>query len=197
MDFYHIYNRGVEKRDIFSDETDLQRFNYSIHVFNTKEPIGSIYHSNLKKNLGVGHLKNEPLVNIAVYCLNPNHFHLLVGSETPENLSEYIKRLGGGYTNYFNQRHKRSGSLFQGKTKKVQILNNAQLNYVASYILGNREVHGLDKEEILTMTSFDKNHKDEFSFNTYAFYKESCKLGKMIREKRRDLEGLEVEVSDT
>ena len=49
-EIYHIYNRGVDKRDIFSTVDDLNRFFTSIKYFNTKKPVGSIYQQELIKN---------------------------------------------------------------------------------------------------------------------------------------------------
>lgn len=193
MDFYHIYNRGVESRDIFIDQTDLNRFNYSLKVFNTKNPIQSIYHLNLIKNkdLAVGPL-NSSLVDLVAYSLNPNHFHLLVGSEERQNVSEFTKRVVGGYTSYFNNRYQRNGVLFQGKTKKKIITGDGSLEYVASYIIANHYVHGIGRGS-LTTNSFKNQIKDQFNFNTGLFYDQAKKLAQNINKGREDLRGVELE----
>ena len=195
MDFYHVYNRGVEGRKIFNNKSDVSRFDFGLKAFNTKDPIGGIYQVNLKKNIDVGCLYLNPdarLVNLVAYCLNPTHYHLLIGVDDLSNLSEYLKRVNGGYTKYFNNRYDRSGVLFQGKTKRKLITNNNYLQYVASYILGNREVHQLD-EQHLGHTSFDKGLVDEFNFNSNNFVNEAKKLGLLINQKRKSLQGLELE----
>jgi hypothetical protein len=80
-EYYHIYNRGVDKRNIFSDIYDMPRFLQSLEEFNTIQPIGSIYENSFKKSsLGdrIPKLNDEPLVDIICYGLNPNHYHLLL-----------------------------------------------------------------------------------------------------------------------
>ena len=67
------------------------------------------------------------LVQIICYCLNPNHYHLLLKEIKDGGISEFMKRVGGGYTWYFNNKHKRSGTLFQGRFKSVHIKSNEQL----------------------------------------------------------------------
>jgi len=97
-EFYHAYNRGVEKRDVFLDDYDYLRFLKSIREFNQEDPVGSIYLRDLnkKRNLAVGPLKNEnSLVDVVAYCLNPNHFHLILKQVRDGGISEFMKRLGG------------------------------------------------------------------------------------------------------
>lgn len=80
-EIYHIYNRGVEKRDIFSDPYDVARFLESMSEFNTREPIGSLYQHSFRKQtnqLSGETAKSEKLVEIIAYCLNPNHFHFIL-----------------------------------------------------------------------------------------------------------------------
>ena len=193
MDFYHVYNRGVEGRTIFNDKTDLNRFNFTLKAFNNNLPIGGIYQMNLNKNLDIGCLNNsKPLVSIVAYCLNPTHYHLLLGVMDLSDLGNYLRRINGGYTKFFNHRHERSGVLFQGKTKKKLILNNQYLNYVASYVLGNKQVHGI-KSNQLSLTSFESGVKDEFGFNTLSFVKKAEALGKNIFLGRREVQGYEIE----
>src|SRR3989344_6813463 len=109
-EFYHIYNRGVDKRNVFSDATDLDRFLKSTVEFNVVEPVGSLFElSFVKENKKKS---NKRLVDMVCYCLNPNHYHFILRQKIDGGISEYMKRLGG-YTKYFNIRYKRNGSLFQ------------------------------------------------------------------------------------
>jgi putative transposase len=156
-EYYHIYNRGVEKRDIFLSKKDYFRFLESMGEFNSVKPIFSLYWHNQKKrrqNVGVRHLRTRKLVEIICYCLNPNHFHLILKQVTKNGISEFMKRLGGGYTNYFNHRYKRSGVLFQGKFKSVHIDSNAQLLYLSAYINRNYFVHGYGNDKNWMYSSF-------------------------------------------
>lgn len=144
---YHVYNRGVDKRIIFTDEYDIRRFFQSMVEFNTIDPIGSIYENSFLQ-LGGETPKSgqKKLVNIIAYCLNPNHFHLILEQLVDGGISEFMKRLGGGYTSYFNQKYKRSGSLFQGVFKSVHIDTNEYLLHVSAYVNLNNRVHRLSSQ---------------------------------------------------
>ncbi|MCR4279763.1 MAG: transposase [Candidatus Zambryskibacteria bacterium] len=133
-EYYHIYNRGVDKRSIFQDHEDLERFFQSIKEFNSVEPIGSIFENSFDKTKN----KRDKLVEIICYCINPNHFHFILRQLTENGISEFMKRLGG-YTWYFNNKHRRSGALFQGVFKSKHIDNDSYLRHVSAYVnLNNR-----------------------------------------------------------
>src|SRR3989344_7025083 len=125
-EYYHVYNRGVDKRSIVKDAKDTERFMKSIEFFNTLEPVLSLRDVVSTKN-DKNTKPREPLVEIICYKLNPNHYHFLLKEIHEGGISEFMKRLGGGYTWYFNNRHKRSGALFQGRFKSVHIKSNEQL----------------------------------------------------------------------
>lgn len=152
--FYHVYNRGTDKRNVFIDKEDFERFLESVRLFNTSEPLGGLYALSL---LGRSHVKQNPrrptssekLVNIVCYCLNPNHFHLILEQLTEGGVSEFMKRLGG-YTKYFNHKYKRSGVLFQGKFKSVHIDSNEYLLHASVYVNLNNQVHQLKQKEFLS-----------------------------------------------
>lgn len=151
-EFYHVYNRGTDKRAVFSDESDVDRFMQSVEEFNTVEPIGSIFENsfNKKHQLGNptskskhGEANERRLVNIVAFCLNPNHYHFILEQLVDDGVSMFMKRLGGGYTKYFNEKHKRSGVLFQGKYKAVHIDSNEYLLHSSAYVNLNDRVHQL------------------------------------------------------
>jgi len=136
-EFYHIYNRGVDKRPIFSRQSDIHRFLESIDVFNSINPVGSIFENTFVINKRKS--KTQKLVNIICYCLNINHFHLMLEQLADGGISEFMKRVGIGYTKYFNAQERRSGVLFQSKFKAVHVDSNEYLLRLNSYInLNNR-----------------------------------------------------------
>ncbi len=150
-EFYHVYNQGVEKRNICSDEYDANRFLVSMSIFNSVDPIGSIYEQSFEgkqsNKLGGRTAKsNERLVNIVAYCLNPNHFHLLLEQVAEKGISEFMKRLSGGYTWYFNNRYKRRGHLFQGPFRSIHVNTDKYLLHLSAYINLNNRVHQIDDE---------------------------------------------------
>jgi len=146
-EFYHIYNRGVDKRSIFEDKYDVERFLQSMREFNSVAPIGSIYENSFNR-LGGSTAKSveraDKLVEFVCYCLNFNHYHFILEQVSNGGISEFMRRLGGGYTWYFNNRHTRSGSLLQGKFKAVHVNSNEYLLHLSAYVNLNNRVHQHD-----------------------------------------------------
>ncbi len=142
-EYYHVYNRGVDKRSIFNNDGDTDRFLQSMMEFNVREPIGSIYENSfLKEN----NYKPTPLVSFIAYCLNPNHYHFILTPMIEKGLESFMQRLGTGYTLYFNNRNKRTGSLFQGNFKASHIDSNEYLLHVSTYVNLNDKTHQLGGE---------------------------------------------------
>jgi len=162
--YYHIYNRGVDKRDIFMNRTDLERFVLSVKEFNVIKPIGSIKERliELKEPSGVQH--PQRLVSIVCYCFNPNHFHFILKQEVEGGISEFFKRLLGGYTNYFNLTHKRNGALFQGRFKSNLIDDDAYFLKIRPYVHLNYLVHDIPKEKMNLVLSSEK----EYDVNNFS-----------------------------
>lgn len=139
-EFYHIYNRGVDKRQIVFDQSDSDRFIKSLIDFNSLEPIGSIYEHSFEKNLKP---KDNNLVNIICYCLNSNHYHLLLEQLADGGIEKFLHRLGMGYSKYFNNKYKRGGALWQGPFRSVYVGDNDYLLHLSAYINLNPEAHQL------------------------------------------------------
>ena len=119
-EYYHIFNRGNNKRAIFLDKYDLNRFFLSMREFNTDKPIGSIYERSFRKEES-GLIKDKKIVDFICYCLNPNHFHFAIKQVGDNGIIKFMHRLGTGYTKYFNQKYENSGALFQGRYKAKHI----------------------------------------------------------------------------
>jgi len=141
---YHIFNRGVDKRDIFSDAYDYFRFLRSLKEFNQIDPVVSLYildQIRERESIKIESLQKEKLVEIIAFNLLPNHFHLILKQVRAGGISEFMRRVGTGYTGYFNHKYKRSGVLFQGKFKAAHIDSNEKLIYLSAYVNGNHKVH--------------------------------------------------------
>ncbi|HKZ37188.1 MAG TPA: transposase [Chryseolinea sp.] len=144
-EFYHIYNRGTDKRNIFSDLADQERFIQSMKEFNALNPIGSIYEhcrSQFGSKASKNGKKDKRLVNIVAYCLNPNHYHFILEQVSEKGIEKFMQRLGTGYSKYFNNKHERSGGLFEGKFQAVHIDSNEYLLHASVYVNLNDRVHG-------------------------------------------------------
>ena len=138
-EYYHIYNRGTDKRKIFNDFRDVDRFLKSMRLFNSVEPIGSVWLQDLIQEKNT----RKKLVAITAYCLNPNHYHLILQQRIENGITEFMKRLNGGYTWYFNFKTKRTGALFQGRFKSKHIFDDDYLLRVSAYVNLNDHVHQL------------------------------------------------------
>lgn len=137
---YHICNRGVDKRNIFEDRGDLERFLLALDILNGPQPIGSIFEYQLKKEkLEIPF--NERLVKILAFGILPNHYHLLVEQQKEEGVIKFMHRLGTSHTKYFNNKYRRSGSLFQGNYKCRPVDDNEDLLNLSVYINYNPEIH--------------------------------------------------------
>lgn len=136
--FYHIYNRGVEKRQVFLDNSDYFRFIHDLFEFNDEAYAQNIYYKlpSLKsyevqpRKIS----KRKLLVEIIAFCLMPNHFHLLLRQNADNGIVKFMQKLGTGYTMYFNQKYQRVGGLFQGRFKAVLIEKDSHFLYLPHYI---------------------------------------------------------------
>lgn len=145
-EFYHVFNRGVEKRNIFSQEWDYKRFvkTFFYYQFIGPKPSFSKFSKsafNLFKPL-----PENKMVEILCYSLMPNHFHFLIKQLKENGISCFVGQLSNSYTKYFNTKYERIGSLLQGPFKAVRIETDEQLVHVSRYIHLNPVVSGLVKQ---------------------------------------------------
>lgn len=149
-EIYHIFNRGVEKRKIFMSDGDFDRFLYNLVEFNDTEPSEHVFYK--PDSYEVGPRKNRvDLVEILAYCLIDNHYHLLLQQKTENGITEFMRKLGTGYTMYFNKKYERVGPLFQGKFKSVLIGNEQQSLFIPHYIhLNALDLLGKDEKSLMS-----------------------------------------------
>lgn len=163
--YYHIYNRGVEKRRIFEDDKDYLAFLGCLKLYLTSpKPIDrrivitlqgetlsdskTIYCPSRQPN------NHEKTIELVAYCLMPNHFHLMLRSIERDSMPRFMRSLATRYSMYFNEKYERVGSLFQGPYKAVMIEQENQFLWVTKYI-----------------------HRNPLSLSSYKSYKERpCKL---------------------
>lgn len=137
--FYHIYNRGVDKRKIFLDDADRYRFIHSLYEFNNTEPARHTVRRVQNQNHGRGSTSTirktrRRLVNIICFCMIPNHFHLILLQKLKDGVVKFMQKFGTGYTAYFNKRRQRNGVLFQGRFQAKLIDRDVYLIYLSRYI---------------------------------------------------------------
>ncbi len=134
-EYYHLYNRGVDKRSIFNDVHDRNRLAYLLYLANgdVKFDFQKIFRESSIAEifaLDVG----EPLVNICAWVFMDNHFHILVKEIKEGGVSKFMQNLCGAYSKYFNTKHKRTGALFEGRFKAIHANTDIYLKYLFSYI---------------------------------------------------------------
>lgn len=141
--FYHVYNRGVEKRKIFLDDQDYSVFLSYLRTYlePKDEPalwtiINSPQSSWREKDRAEKELRLKnycSCLDLACYSLMPNHFHFLIRQLTP-SLNSFMNSLGTRYGMYFNKKYKRTGGLFQDVYKAVIVESEGQLLHLSRYI---------------------------------------------------------------
>jgi len=173
--YYHLYNRGVEKRSIFQDEQDYGVFLSYIKEYLLPKDVEGLFESlanpqtqsedknRIRKSLALNNFNQH--VTLLAYCLMPNHYHLLVRQRNPGTIDRFINSLGTRYTMYFNRKYARVGALYQGVYRAVMVQDDSQLLCLSRYIhkqagesnqpssypeyLGARKSQWLSPDEIL------------------------------------------------
>lgn len=130
-EFYHIYNRGNSKQIIFHDKYDYDRFIKLLFISNGQENFKIQF---IRKNNIYDTQRGKLLVGIGTYCLMPNHFHILLTQTENGSISKFMQKLSTAYSMYYNQKYKRTGSLFEGKFKSEYVGKDRYLKYLFSYI---------------------------------------------------------------
>lgn len=153
-EIYHVYNRGVDKRDVFLEDRDYLRFIHDLFEFNDTEPaIRTNIRFSLRKPsqvaakavfqrlqvqpVNIEKRKRKLLVEILAFCLMPNHYHLLLRQKVEKGVVQFMQKIGTGYTLYFNQKNPKNirvGSLFQGRFKAVAIREESHFLSLPNYI---------------------------------------------------------------
>ncbi|PIY65436.1 hypothetical protein COY91_02400 [Candidatus Shapirobacteria bacterium CG_4_10_14_0_8_um_filter_39_15] len=145
--FYHIYNRGVEKRIIFQDEQDYAVFLSYLKTYLLPKDEQSLMKiiadpqsdwrdkDQALKLLKLNNFTNE--IKLISHSLMPNHFHLLVNQKSSNAIDRFMNSLGTRYTLYFNKKYKRVGSLYQDVYKAVLVETDEQLLHLTRYIHRN------------------------------------------------------------
>jgi putative transposase len=214
--YYHIYNRGVEKRKIFQTVRDYQRFVSNLHYYLHNQKIPFTKFERLSDKDKAVYFKMNPeipetrRVHLIAYCLMPNHFHLLLKGEQFDGITTFVSDISNSHTRYFNIKYERVGRLFQGTFKSKEIAGEESLLQVSRYIHLNPIVSELAKRPENYPYSSYKNWigQDGFSWlskdliNTWiekvkgpGGYKKfvESKIGETVKDSKRGIENLVLE----
>lgn len=161
---YHLYNRGVDKRDIFLDEQDYKVFLHFLKRYLTKPPDSP---DKIRPGWKIDLFDK---VNLLAYCLMSNHFHFLIQQVTKSAIADFMQALNNSYVRYFNKKYERVGPLFQGTYKGVLIDNDIYLLHLTRYIhLNSLEVPG-EVTPGTTGTTSTRNSLLSYPYSSYCEY---------------------------
>lgn len=157
-EFYHIFNRGNDKRDIFLQQRDYARFLKTFYYYQFLGPKPKFSNFAKSKLKTFNPLKDKRFVEIICYSLMPNHFHFLIKQLEDGGVSKFISQLSNSYTKYFNLKHNHTGALLQGSFKSVRMESEEQLIHLSRYIHLNPIVSGIVK------------HLEAYQWSSYPEY---------------------------
>lgn len=181
MELWHVLNRGVDGRSLFIEERDYLRFIHDLYEFNDFAPanpnIGYHFKSMDIVSPYIEKRPRERLVEIHGWCLMKNHYHLLISELVEDGMSLFLRKLNVGYAKSFNEKYKRIGTLFQGRTKKILIEREAHFNYILHYIhlnpldyLAGAEEWRVRSKSGISSTTKALDHLDSYRWSSYPDY---------------------------
>ena len=150
--YYHVYNRGVEKRKIFQDTQDNKVFlNYLKSYLSEPAKLESLKTIFTLQGSTFKGIPRQPKnyfkkIELQTFCLMPNHFHLLLKQNENFTLKSFMQSLSTRYSMYFNKKYKRVGPLFQGIYKASLITDESYLLHLSRYIHLNPQEYTSDIE---------------------------------------------------
>lgn len=147
-EYYHIYNRGVDRGSVFRNATDYNHFLLGLDFYRythcpTRFSLYCAAPFEKQQAMRVEQNTSGAHVSMYAYALMPNHFHLLVRQEEDEGIHTFLFKAMNSYARYFNTKRKRVGPVFQGNFQVVRIESDEQLLHVSRYIHLNPVVSGM------------------------------------------------------
>ena len=210
-EYYHVFNRGVDKRKIFLNDRNYEKFLFLMGVCNDRMSLlNSTYHYRGLASIESyfkGRERNK-LVDIISFCLMPNHFHLLLKQVDEKGISKFLQKISTGYTMYFNNKNDRNGSLFQGTFKAIHIDHDKYLKHLINYIHSNplEIIESKWKEDgitdLVTAYNFIKNYKwsslsDYFGSKKFSMLIDSSRLINIGYDSRSIKDWISKDVKDS
>jgi len=178
-EYYHLYNRGNGKHDIFLDKDDYGRFIKLLYICNSKNEFNFRTSVVREKINAFDFERGEPLVSILSWVLMPNHFHILLishrsdlGEKGYNPITEFMRKISTAYVMYFNKKYGRTGSLFEGKFKSKHIDQENYFNYIFSYIHLNpiKLIQSNWKEEGILDKNKAKDFLEKYGYSSFQDY---------------------------
>ena len=148
--YYHIYNRGNDRMDIYRDDQDynnfLKRLKLALGLDQSLQRVSS-------QTLRIQPLP-ENTFSIICYCLMPNHFHFLLKQNKDIAVSKLVNKVCSSYSKYFNKKYDRVGHLFQDQFKAVNVETDEYLLWLSAYIHQNPKIAGISNPSNYKWSSY-------------------------------------------
>lgn len=129
--YYHVYNRGVDNRNVFVSQEDYDRFEAYLYLLNdTENPRAANFFLGKRNESIFKSARADQFVGIGAYSMLPTHFHMVLTPLIDGGLSRFMQKLTTAYTMYFNDKYQRSGSLFEGTYKARVSTSDNHLKYL-------------------------------------------------------------------
>ncbi len=175
-EYYHIYNRGIDKRVIFKSRRDYERFMMLLYLANSDNSFRLDVILN-KKHKTFGEVlvfdRGKLLISIGAWCLMTNHFHLLIRQEVNGGITKFMRKLGTGYSMFFNIKYQRVGALFGGlfKAKLIGVDDNYMRQLLGYIHINPLEIEFPDWKDKLNRPSTDmKKFLESYRYSSYLDY---------------------------
>ena len=176
-EYFHVYNRGNSKQEIFLDDEDKDRFVKLLYLSNSRKGVNFRDDVVDKKIDAWDFERGETLIFIGAWVLMPNHFHIYIVSPTPgvgeeenkANISLFMRKLCMSYVKYFNKKYNRTGALFEGPFRSTHIKDDNQAKYLFSYIHLNpiKLIDSKWKENGIQNTDRALEHLSTYKWSSY------------------------------
>jgi len=156
-EIYHVISRTVGDTVVFDNEKDFYRGIFSIYEFNNSNPVeiwerrrarasfkkqeklkivGRLTSHNFK-DINDSYIdERDRLVDIFAFSFMPNHLHLILKQLKDNGITQFMKKVNGGYAKYFNEKYNRKGHLFN-KFRAVHIKDDDQFKNAFVYVHTN------------------------------------------------------------
>lgn len=152
-EFYHIRSAGIGGGKLFLNDDHCERFLVLMSLLNSKdESFLDIYRSEGTEDVDSVIAEfwklntKRPVVDIVAYYLGHDHYHLILRQLEEDGIGKFMQSLNLAYTVFFNKTNDRSGPLFEGKFRYIQIDSMVMLLYLSVYVNKNNLIHETDPE---------------------------------------------------